>query len=84
MVKETSVKQAAARMLNGHAQALYRASKGETLFASYADRSVGELRGCRTLSDTLYKWGAIEGGKITNKGLDILARWREKNQWWRP
>lgn len=79
---ETSVKQAASRMLSIHASALYRMSKGLTAFTTA--QNAGEAFEFVHVRNTLCKWEAMKSGRITAKGTEILARFMELNPWWKP
>lgn len=76
---KTTIKQAACRMHDGHADVLRRLIDGLPAFDGGA-HSVGDATGRRRSFETLCRWDAVAASTVTDFGLAILAEYEARLQ----
>ena len=72
-----TLKQATNRMLGIHRRILESCITGAEVPAAEV-RTHGDLRGFRRAYSTLLRWGAIEDGKATDFGRELVALYDER------
>ena len=78
MTKTPSIKQMTYRANSGHIAALNAIAEGKPVVRP--DAYMGEIRGMRTVLETLRAWECVADGKLTERGEELRRLLNERHR----